>query len=133
MNPTAKMPMRPSYKEGVAQLVAASRELRVPVITETSPRPLLSEYASFILERMEPDRWYEPQDLRTFIPDASIDDLRAIMHELWVNRQVERVGYSGWRLQRSAPPQVTHPVSREMKVVKPEDLFDHATFPDLFK
>ena len=93
----------------------------------------LSEYASFILDRMEPDRRYEPPDLRVFILDTSIEHLREIMHELWVNRQVERVGYSGWRRRRSAPPHVPQPVSREIKAIKPEDLFDHATFPDFFE
>ena len=38
-----------------------------------------SEYASFILDRMEPDRRYEPQDLRAFVPDTSIEQLREIM------------------------------------------------------
>ena len=93
----------------------------------------LSEYASFILDRMEPDRRYEPRDLRVFIRDTSIEHLREIMHELWVNRQVERVGYSGWRRHRSAPPDVPQPVSREIKVIKPEDVFDHATFSDFFE
>ena len=93
----------------------------------------LSEYARFILDRMEPDRRYEPRDLRVFIRDTSIEHLREIMHELWVNRQVERVGYSGWRRHRSAPPDVPQPVSREIKVIKPEDVFDHATFSDFFE
>jgi len=95
--------------------------------------PPLSDYARFILDRMEPDRRYEPQDLRAFDPDASIERLREIMHELWISRQVERTGYSGWRRHASAPPQRPRPVSREMKPVKPEDLFDHATFADFFK
>jgi hypothetical protein len=55
------------------------------------------------------------------------------MHELWVSRQVERIGYSGWRRHRSAPPHRPRPVSRDMKLVKPEDLFDHATFAGFFK
>jgi hypothetical protein len=55
------------------------------------------------------------------------------MHELWINRQVERVGHSGWRRHRSAPPDRPHPASRETQVVKPEDLFDYATFGDFFK
>jgi hypothetical protein len=93
----------------------------------------LSEYASLILDRMEPDRPYEPQDLRAFVPDASVERLREIMHELWVHRQIERVGYSGWRRHRSAPPHLPRPVSRETQTVKPEDLFDHATFEDFFK
>jgi hypothetical protein len=93
----------------------------------------LSDYARFILDRMEPGRPYEPQDLRAFDPGVSIERLREIMHELWVSRQVERIGYSGWRRHRSAPPHRPRPVSRDMKLVKPEDLFDHATFAGFFK
>jgi hypothetical protein len=106
------------------------RNARAAVITGM---PTLSEYARFILERMEPGRQYEPQDLRAFDPDASIERLRETMHELWISRQVERIGYSGWRRHRSAPPHRPRPVSREMKEVTPEDLFDHATFVDFFK
>ena len=91
----------------------------------------LSEHASLILERMKPDRLYEPQALRALVPDASIERLREIMHELWIERQVERVGYSGWRRQRCLPrPQ---PVSPEVRLVKPEELFDHEPFADFFK
>lgn len=91
----------------------------------------LSEHASFILESMEPGRLYEPQALRAFLPDASIERVREIMHELWIERRVERVGYSGWRRHRSLPrPQ---PVSPEVRVVKPEELFDHDSFADFFK
>jgi hypothetical protein len=93
----------------------------------------LSEYASLILERMEPGHRYEPQDLRAFVPDASIERLRETMHELWINRQVERVGYSGWRRYRSAPPHLPPPVSGEVQPVKPDDVFDHAAFSDFFK
>src|SRR5919106_152355 len=101
----------------------------------------LSKAARYILDRMEPDRRYEALDLRAFVPDASAERLREVMHELWVNRQVERVGYSGWQRHRSAPPH-HRPVDaqldrrevgpdsdfRQTKVVKPEDLFDHASF-----
>ena len=93
----------------------------------------LSQYASFILDRMELDRRYELQDLRAFVPDTSIERLREIMNELWIDRQVERVGYSGWRRHRSAPPHRPQPVSREVQPVKPEDLFDHDGFADFFK
>ena len=93
----------------------------------------LSEYASFILDRMEPDRPYEPHDFHALAPDTSIERLREIMHELWINRQVERVGYAGWRRHRSAPPHTPDPVSEETQAVKPEELFDHATFEDFFK
>jgi hypothetical protein len=101
----------------------------------------LSSFARFILDRMEPDRRYEASDLRAFTHDISAEKLRAVMHELWVNRQVERVGYSGWQRRRSAPPH-QKPVDpqlardsglRETKVVKPDDLFDHASFTDFFR
>ena len=93
----------------------------------------LSEHARLILDRMEADRDYEPQELRTFAPDASTEQLREMMHELWVNRRVERVGYSGWRRHRPAATHVPHAAAREVKPVKPEELFDHATFSDFFK
>ena len=93
----------------------------------------LSEYARVILDRMEPDRRYEPQDLRAFVPDTSNERLREIMHELWINRQIERVGRHGWRRHRSAPPHRSRPASGEVQPVKPEDLFDYATFADFFK
>jgi hypothetical protein len=93
----------------------------------------LSESARFILDRMEPDRLYAAQDLRAFRLDTTVEQLREIMHELWIHRQVERVGYSCWRHRRSAPPHVPHPVAGTLNVVKPEDLFDHATFPEFFK
>jgi hypothetical protein len=93
----------------------------------------LSTHARFILDRMEPDCRYELPDLRQLAPEAGVECLREIMHELWVSRQVERIGYSGWRRHRSAPPHRPRPVSRDMKLVKPEDLFDHATFAGFFK
>ena len=92
----------------------------------------LSEHATVILESMEPDRLYEPQDLRAF-PDASVERVREIMHELWIDRQVERVGYAGWRRHRSAPRHRSQPVSLDVQAVKPEDLFDHDPFADFFK
>jgi hypothetical protein len=106
----------------------------------------LSKVARFILDRMEPDRRYEALDLRAFVPDASAEKLRDVMHELWVNRQVERVGHLGWQRHRSAPPDQRSvdaqldardgaPVSgfRQTKVVTPEDLFDHDSFTDFFR
>ena len=94
----------------------------------------LSKQASFILDRMEPDRRYEPGDLRAFSRDISSERLREIMQELWINRQVERVGYSGWRRHRSASPHLNlDRPSREVEAVRPEDLFDHAKFADFFK
>ena len=105
----------------------------------------LSKDARLILDRMEPDRYYEGSDLRACVPDASAEGFREVMHELWVNRQVERVGDSGWQRHRSAPPHQkpvdpqrdardVDPFSglRETKVVKPDDLFDHASFTDFF-
>ena len=93
----------------------------------------LSNYASVILNRMEPDRLYEPQDLCTFVPETNVERIREIMHELWINRQVERVGYAGWRRLRSAPPHRPTPIPREVQLVKPEDLFDHERFDGFFK
>jgi hypothetical protein len=106
----------------------------------------LSKDARFILDRMESDRRYEPLDLRALVPDAGAEGLREVMHELWVNRRVERVGYSGWRRHRSAPahhgPVDSQPDARgvapasgfrQTKAVKPEDLFDHASFTEFFR
>lgn len=108
--------------------------------------PALSKDARFILDRMEPDRCYAAPDLRAFLPNASVEGFREAMHELWVNREVERVGYSGWQRQRSAPAHEAPvdarqdappfaPMSgfRQTNVVKPEDLFDHASFADFFE
>ena len=93
----------------------------------------LSEWASFILGRMDVDRRYAPQELRAIVPDVPAERLRDIMHELWIHRQVERVGDAGWRRHPSVPPHVSQPVSGDVEIVKPEDLFDHATFADFFK
>jgi hypothetical protein len=109
--------------------------------------PTLSPTAVTILNRMEPDRGYEPLEVSTFVPGITMDRLRGIMHELWVNRYVERFGYSGWRLSRSmcaaqqapkskssvAESSVSFMASRETKGVKPEDLFDHDAFSGMFK
>jgi hypothetical protein len=81
---------------------------------------------------MEPDRGYGPDELRAFAPGASVARLHEIMHELWVSRQVERVGYGGWRRQPSAPLQPP-PAARDVRIVKPEELFDHEAFADFFK
>ena len=98
----------------------------------------LSKDARFILDRMEPDQHYEALVLRALVPDASAEGFRQIMHELWIHRQVERVGSSAWQRRRSAP---AHQASldaqrdgfRQTKVVKPEDLFDHDSFADFFR
>jgi hypothetical protein len=106
----------------------------------------LTKDARFILDRMEPDRCYEASDLRALLPDASAEGFREVMHELWINRQVERAEYSGWQRRRSAPAQ-QGPVDeqhdgrgvagtsafRQTKVVRPEDLFDHGSFADFFR
>jgi hypothetical protein len=106
----------------------------------------LSRVAQFILDRMEPDRRYEASDLRAFVSEASAEQLQEVMHELWVNRQVERVGHSAWQRHRSAPSH-ERPVDaqleardvtavsgfRQTKVVKPEELFDHDSFTDFFR
>src|SRR5262245_40104438 len=42
----------------------------------------LSTLARFILDRMEPDRHYGALDLRAFVPDASVERLGEVMHEL---------------------------------------------------
>ena len=96
-------------------------------------RHSLSEHARLILDRMEPDRQYDAQALQAFVPDVGLDRLREIMHELWLERQVERVGYAGWRRQRSPSPHVPEPPSGDVQIVKPEELFDHGTFSDFFK
>ena len=95
----------------------------------------LSEHATFILDCMEPDRLYKPQDLRAFLRDSSVERVREVMHELWINRQVERVEYVGWRRHRSASPDLARSssVSGAVQIVRPEELFDHATFSDFFK
>jgi hypothetical protein len=105
----------------------------------------LSKEARFILDRMEPDRGYSAVNLRTLLPNASAEGFRDVMHELWVNRQVERVGSSGWQRRRSTPANVAvaqpdagdaaAPTSafRQTKVVKPEDLFDYGSFGEFFR
>lgn len=93
----------------------------------------LSKDAGLVLDRMEADRRYDAQELHALVPDASVERVREIMHELWIQRQVERVGYAGWRRQRSAQPHRSDPVAGEIEAVKPEDLFDHDAFADFFK
>lgn len=105
--------------------------------------PGLSRTAAEILDRMEPGTAYGASDLRTFAPDASPETLRELMHELWVNRRVERLGYAGWRISPSTsaadgrmPTAVRAPdaqVASKPKPVKPEELFDHDRFSGFFK
>jgi hypothetical protein len=98
----------------------------------------LSARAKSILEQMEPHGIYEPKDLRELAPELTVEGLHDVMRELWVHRQVERVGYAGWRRDPSISPAVAatprdganrHSAAR----VKPEDLFDHSAFEDLFR
>ena len=93
----------------------------------------LSEHARLIIDKMDPDRTYGPEDLQGMVPDASVERVREIMHELWVGRQVERVGYSGWRRARSAPPHRSESASVPAPSVTPDELFDHDAFADFFK
>lgn len=86
-----------------------------------------------ILERMDPDRSYSPDELQGFLSDPGLERLRQIMHELWIDRQVERVGYCGWRRARSQPPHRREVPTGEVQPAKPEELFDHAAFADFFK
>ena len=92
----------------------------------------LSDCARSILDRMEPDRRYEPRDLQALLPGSSVERVREVMHELWIDRQVERAGYAGWRRVRSGAPHRAQTV-RKSQAVKPEELFDHDTFADFFK
>jgi len=94
-------------------------------------RPL-SESARAILDKMEPDRPYDPQEIRAFCPDTGVERVRELMHELWVHRHVERAGYSGWRRHRSSSPHAPRPATADTARVKPEDLFDHAAFGEFF-
>ena len=95
----------------------------------------LSESARNVLDRMEPDRRYDAQDVRAFCPDTGIERVREIMDELWIHRHVERVGHSAWRRHRSTPPHVPDPVAGDggTTAVRPEDLFDHAAFAEFFE
>src|SRR4051812_628820 len=93
----------------------------------------LSERARFILDRMERDRSYEMSDLGVWVPDASVEGVREVMHELWISRHVERVGASAWRRHRSSAPHEGSPGVRQATAVKPEELFDHDTFEEFFR
>jgi hypothetical protein len=93
----------------------------------------LSDDARVILESMEPERRYGLQDLLALVSGASVGQLREVMHELWIARQVERVGYTGWRRARSEPAHRREAVAHETQPVTADALFDHATFADFFK
>jgi len=104
----------------------------------------LTARAKSILEQMEVHRSYEPKELRAFAPEMTLEAVQDVMRELWVQRQVERVGYSGWRRERSPSPASEPPRdganrrnaatgATRSKQVKPEDLFDHSEFEDMFR
>jgi hypothetical protein len=113
--------------------------------------PPLSAAAAAILELMEPHRGYQAAELRALLPEASMDGLQDVMHELWIKRHVERFGYSGWRRQESSCASTIAPDPRscvgcriarscasfvprpDAKPVRPEDLFDYSEFEGLFK
>jgi len=95
--------------------------------------PTLSEFARIVLEHMEPDRRYGAQEVRAFCPDMGIERVRDIMHELWLHRQVERVGCSAWRRHRSLSPHVPDPRTVDNRSVRPEELFDHDAFAEFFE
>ena len=54
-----------------------------------------------ILDVMESDRAYDTLVLHTLCPGTSMDALRDALHALWIDRRVERVGFSGWRRYES--------------------------------
>jgi hypothetical protein len=60
-----------------------------------------SRILSAILDVMEWDRCYEAATLKAMFPDISMDTLREALHALWIDRQVERVGLSGWKRYES--------------------------------
>ena len=104
----------------------------------------LTAGAKTILEQMELHRSYEPKELRAFAPEMTLEAVQDVMRELWVQRQVERVGYAGWRRERSTSPASEAPrdganrripgtSAASSKQVKPEDLFDHSAFEDMFR
>lgn len=98
--------------------------------------PSLTARAAEILQQMETNLGYEMQELRRFAPDLSLEALRELMRELWIERHVERFGYSGWRRVRAVSSRHDSsgdPSSGPVKIVKPEDLFDHDSFSGFFK
>ena len=100
---------------------------------QKTPMHPLSESARFVLAQMDAETRYDVQDLRAFVPETGIERLREIMHELWLHRQVERVGDLGWRRRQSAAPHRAHPVASDPVRVTPEELFDHDGFAEFFK
>lgn len=121
---------------------STNQAARTDVTTSVDADMHLSPRARVILEQMEPNRSYEAKDLRACAPDITLEHLRDVMRELWVARQVERAGYSGWRRHRSVSPAADATQSgshrsaaagARYRPVKPEDLFDHDAFEDIFK
>ena len=102
----------------------------------------LSARATAILGQMEPNCCYEARELRALAPDLPLEQLQDVMRELWVARQVERAGYTGWRREQSDSPaadaartanQRSQPAGTRYTPVRPEELFDHDAFEDIFK
>ena len=105
---------------------------------EVGRKVSLSARAMAILDRMEPNCSYDVSELRAFAPELTLEAMNEVMRELWVARQVERAGYTGWRRERSSQPggSRSHGERRSTarpKEVKPEDLFDHGAFEGFFK
>ena len=100
----------------------------------------LSALARAVLEQMDTSRRYDVTELRAFAPDLTLEALNEVMRELWVARQVERAGYSGWRREKSsgngtspARGDASHGQAPPPKPVKPEEMFDHTGFEGFFK
>lgn len=93
----------------------------------------LSARAAAILDLMEPEQGYDAAEVRAFAPDLTPDALREVMHELWIARHVERYKGAGWRRVRMVRPRQPDVASLRVGRVKPEDLFDHDSFADVFK
>jgi hypothetical protein len=117
---------------------------QAPIRSATEINMALTARAKSILEQMDPNSIYDAQELRAFAPELTPEGLHDVMRELWVQRQVERVGYSGWRRERSTSPasqaprdganrRNAGPSAARSKEVKPEDLFDHSAFEDMFR
>ena len=110
-----------------------------------------SSEAAAILALMEANRAYGAAELQARFPDTSADGLREIMHELWINRCVERFGCTGWRRQVSTCAPKFAPVARSCasgpvarscghsieqtagEVVRLEQLLDQQDLAEMFK
>ena len=102
----------------------------------------LSARAAVILEQMVPGCSYEAKELRAFVPDLTLEQLHDLMRRLSggaPGRAGRILGVAAGTLgqpvaeatrsgnHRPASAGVRH------KPVKPEDLFDHGAFEDMFK